>query len=184
LALEISGKVDHHYRSDVRKKKRRFKKLIEPQAEKLYLAAYRLTGSRADAEDLAQESLLKAYRNLDHLTDETNPGGWVYTILKNSFLNALKKRKRTPQALHDPAQIDQLPANDRTDEDDSALDDRLQGALMALPEEMRLMLVAREIEGFSYEEIAALHALPPGTVKSRINRARQQLRRLYLQNTD
>ncbi|MDH5511399.1 MAG: RNA polymerase sigma factor, partial [Nitrospinota bacterium] len=70
---------------------RKFRRLIEPHVSILYSAAFRLTGTQDEAEDLLQETLLRAYKSLDLLVDERNPAGWAYTILKNTFLNRSKK---------------------------------------------------------------------------------------------
>ncbi len=163
---------------------RRFKRLIEPHAQKLYVAAYRLTGDQAGAEDLLQETLLKAYRALDSLKDERNPAGWVYRILKNTYLNALDKNKNVPLLFDDPVQLDQVTAPVSHDNSINGLDDRLQKALQNIPEDMRFMLVARDVEGLSYREIAHMYGISMGTVKSRINRSREKLRERYLSKNE
>ncbi|MDH5638499.1 MAG: sigma-70 family RNA polymerase sigma factor, partial [Nitrospinota bacterium] len=146
----------------------------------LYSAAFRLTGTQAEAEDLLQETLLKAYKGLDLLVDERNPAGWAYTILKNTFLNRSKKNLHVPRPFNDPEYVNRIPSIDAHSGGGDELDDKLQNALEELPEDMRLILIAREVEGLSYQEIADIHRLSLGTVKSRINRGREKLREFYL----
>ena len=163
---------------------RKFRRLIEPHVSILYSAAFRLTGTQDEAEDLLQETLLRAYKSLDLLVDERNPAGWAYTILKNTFLNRSKKNLHVARPLNDPEFVNQIPSIDEHNGGGDGLDDKLQKALGELSEEMRLVLVAREVEGLSYQEIADIHGLSLGTVKSRINRGREKLRELYLRNSD
>ncbi len=163
----------------VHKQRQRFKRLIEPHAQKLYVVAYRLTGDQADAEDLLQETLLKAYRALDSLKDERNPAGWAFRILKNTYFNALDKNKKVPRPLNDPDHVNQIPAPGMTDGSFNEMDDRLQTALREIPDDMRLMLMARHVEDLTYQEIAQMFGIAVGTVKSRISRGREKLRDHY-----
>jgi len=161
---------------------RRFYRLIHPHLPNLYRAAYRLTANQADAEDLLQEALLKAFIHMDSLREETNPSGWAYTIMKNIFLNQAPGKARAPSPMDTLEIQNRLPSPDPVpgDDVDSALSQGLTDALMAMPEEMRVILVAREVEGLSYQQIAELMSLSLGTVKSRINRARERLRSIYI----
>ena len=165
-------------------RQQKFKRLIEPHLSALYSSAFRLTGKQAEAEDLLQETLLKAYKGLDLLLDERNPAGWAYTILKNTFLNTSKRNLRVPRPLNDPEYVNRMPSLDEKNQSADGLGDKLQQALEQLPEEMRLILIAREVEGLSYQEIAEIHGLSLGTVKSRINRGREKLRELYLKKSE
>ena len=165
------------------RRKERFERLILPFLEKLHRAAFRLTGNREDAEDLLQETLEKAYRSMDTLVSEKNPAGWAYTIMRNSFLNSVSRNRPAP--VKDPSAIDSIPSEGEGPERiaGEGLDDLLNKALMALPEDMRVILVAREVQGLSYHEIARAEGVQEGTVKSRIHRARERLRVIYLKNS-
>ena len=151
---------------------RLFAERFEPLFSQMYLSAYRLTYHPADAEELVQETYLKAYRSL-HRFDPSKgtPGGWLFTIMKNTFLNMARKKKEF--LLYDNEVIATLP--DNATENDSFSGDLME-LLMTLPEGMRAMLIAREVHDMSYDEIATSFDLPLGTVKSRINRARTHLR--------
>jgi RNA polymerase sigma-70 factor (ECF subfamily) len=162
-----------------RSKQRRFEKIVEPYRQKLYLGAYRLTGSVHDAEDLLQETFIRAFRNMEKLESVENKGGWLYTILKNLFLNSLDKQKRTPSSSADPSLVENLKAVEPVDGSIDDMDEKLQSALMELSESERVMLIAREVEGLSYQEIADMYGITLGTVKSRISRSRESLRAAY-----
>lgn len=163
----------------LRSKQRRFEKIVEPYRQKLYLGAYRLTGSVHDAEDLLQETFIRAFRNMEKLESVENRGGWLYTILKNLFFNSLDKQKRTPSLSADSALIENIRAVEPVDSSIDEVDEKLQSALMDLSESERVMLIAREVEGLSYQEIADMYAITLGTVKSRISRSRESLRTAY-----
>jgi RNA polymerase sigma-70 factor (ECF subfamily) len=146
----------------------------------MHSSAYRLTGSRDDAEDLLQETFLKAYRSIEKFEEGTNPGAWVYTIMRNTFLNDIRSKKTREILLYDEQMAERLADTSEPARSDEKMDEELQAVLNSLPPDMREALVAREINGLSYQEIADTMSLPIGTVKSRINRARESLKERWM----
>lgn len=139
---------------------------------RLYAAAYRMTSNAADAEDLVQETMLRAYRAFDRLAPGTNAKAWLYTILERVRTDAFRKAGRRPSTVE---LEDDGPAV--TGRQDAILQGRdLEKALRGLPENFRLAVVLRDVEDLSYEEIAAALQIPLGTVMSRIHRGRALLR--------
>lgn len=158
----------------------KFRRLMEPLVDKMHSAAYRLTGSREDAEDLLQETFVKVYRNIDRFEEGTNPGAWVYTIMRNTFLNNIRSKKSKDTLLFDEEAVERLADTSEPYQTEEDIDAELQSVLDSLPPDMRSALVAREVNGLSYQEIADTMGLPIGTVKSRINRARDALKDRWL----
>lgn len=164
--------------------KERFRRHIEPITRNLLIAAYRFTGNRFDAEDLAQETLVKAFKNMEKFKEGTSAKAWTFTILKNTFYNNVRYQKRREVPLLDPNDIDGYKDESIQEIGAAGLDDEMQSIIDSLPEEMRLILIAREIQGLDYNQIAEDFSVPLGTVKSRIKRAREKLRELWLKNHD
>ncbi|MGK7346456.1 MAG: RNA polymerase sigma factor [Candidatus Nitrospinota bacterium M3_3B_026] len=157
-------------------RKDRFERYVAPHSERLFLSALRLTGNSFDAEDLMQDTLYRAYKNIDKLKDPVNPAGWLFTIMKNVHLNDIRASRRREAPLYNEERVAMIPdtaAGDPVDE--------MSDALGALPDEARAILVAREVQGLDYNEIAESFGLPLGTVKSRIKRAREKLREIWLE---
>jgi RNA polymerase sigma-70 factor (ECF subfamily) len=152
----------------------------------LYRVALRLSGNPADADDLVQETMLKAYRSWDQYQKGTNAKGWLLTILRNSFINEYRRRSRHPETV-DVDTIEPFAVfGDVQDEDpqgtffDRIVDDEVLRAIDQLPEVFRETLVLSDVEGLNYQEIAKMLDVPVGTVKSRLFRARQALQaKLY-----
>ena len=151
----------------------------------LYSAALRLTRSPADAEDLVQETYLKAYRSFASFEEGTNLKAWLYKILTNTFINTYRAAKRRPEKadvedvedLYLYRRVSTLPDGlGRSAEDEvfeSLTDDRVKRAIEDLPEAFRLAVLLADVEGFSYREIADITGVPVGTVMSRIHRGRK-----------
>jgi RNA polymerase sigma-70 factor (ECF subfamily) len=139
-----------------------FERIVMPQARGLLRFARRLTGDMPSAEDLAQETLLKAWRGFHQFRDGTNARAWIYRILVNTFHEQGRK----------------IPAAPLTSAASSPAIDRLEmaQALDALPEEHRTVLLLAVVEGFTCREVAEILSVPLGTVMSRLSRARQSLR--------
>ena len=152
----------------------------------LYRVALRLSGSPADADDLVQETMLKAYRSWDQYQPGTNAKGWLLTILRNSFINEYRRRSRHPETV-DVDTIEPFAVLTEEQEEDAQgrffdqiVDDEVQQAIDNLPETFREALVLSDVEGMSYQEISSILGVPVGTVKSRLFRARRMLRaKLY-----
>jgi len=152
----------------------------------LYRVALRLTANPADADDLVQETMLKAYRSWDQYQLGTNAKGWLLTILRNSFINEYRRRTRHPETV-DVDTIEPFAVfPEIQDEDpqgaffDRIVDDEVLRAIDGLPEAFRETVVLSDVEGMSYQEIAKIQDVPVGTVKSRLFRARRMLQaKLY-----
>lgn len=163
-------------------KERTFTKLILPEVEVLFRVASTLTQQRADAEDLVQETLLRAYRALDSF-DGRYPRAWLLTILRNTAINL--HRRRRPQLLDDPdAVLDHLSAEGAAsgystpDEFvEASFDDVVESAFASLGDKHRTILRLVDMDGLSYAEAGAVLGIPIGTVMSRLHRARTKIRR-------
>src|SRR2546426_10178703 len=154
--------------------------------DSLYRVALRLTGNAADADDLVQETMLKAYRAWEQYEKGTNAKGWLLTILRNAFINEYRRRTRHPENVDLDAIEPYSVFGDVQDDDpqgtffDRIVDDEVLRAIDQLPEQFRETVVLSDVEGLSYEEIARILEVPVGTVKSRLFRARRLLqRKLY-----
>ena len=155
-------------------------RLVAEHHAVVYRAAYRLSGSTADAEDLAQQTFLTAHRSLAQLRDERAALGWLMAILRSCFLKMCRKRR--PLAADDlDFDLDSCAAE--VPEESDVDPERLQHALDELSPEARVMLTMFYFDDLSYREIAAATEIPIGTVMSRLSRAKEQLRR-KLTDTD
>jgi RNA polymerase sigma-70 factor (ECF subfamily) len=152
--------------------------IVRIHSARVYRLAYRLTGNPHDAEDLTQEVFVRVFRSLSSYTPGTFEG-WLHRITTNLFLDGARRKQRIRfEGLADEM-AHRLPGSEPTPAeafDDTHLDDDVQAALKALPPEYRAAVVLCDIEGFSYEEIAATLGVKLGTVRSRIHRGRAQLR--------
>lgn len=157
----------------------------------LYSAALRMTRNPADAEDLVQETYLKAYRAFGSFQDGTNLKSWLYKILTNTFINTYRSRRRRPveTQLDDVEDLylyhrlggSQGASMGRSAEDlvlDRFSESEVKGAVESLPEPFRLAVVLADVEGFSYKEIAEILDVPIGTVMSRLHRGRKALQKV------
>jgi RNA polymerase sigma-70 factor, ECF subfamily len=156
---------------------RAFEELVTTYQHRVFGVALRMLGSRAEAEEIAQEAFLRAHRAVVSFRGDARLGTWLYGIASRLCLNRLSSPDRR-MARGDAALAD-VPATtpDAAAEVERAeLDAALRTAIEELPNEQRLVLVLRDVEGLSYEEIADALALVPGTVRSRLHRARMQLK--------
>jgi RNA polymerase sigma-70 factor (ECF subfamily) len=167
-----------------------FERDAMPYVGQLYSAAMRMTRNPADAEDLVQETMLKAYRAYDTFQEGTNLKAWLYRILTNTYINRYRKAQRRPTEtdlgeVEDLYLYRRLGSEDTADMARSAEDQLLEGlvesdikeAVESLPEHFRLPVLLADLEGFSYKEIAEILEIPIGTVMSRLHRGRKQLQR-------
>ena len=152
--------------------------VVREHADRVYRLAFRLSGNRADAEDLTQETFVRVFKSLA----DYQPGtfeGWLHRITTNLFLDMVRRRQRIRfDALPDDAG-DRLATTEAGPEQayaQSTLDPEIQGALDALPADFRVAVVLCDLEELSYEEIAATLGIKVGTVRSRIHRGRALLR--------
>lgn len=159
----------------------------------LYSAALRMTRNAADAEDLVQETYLRAYRGFAGFQEGTNLKAWLYRILTNTFINTYRAKQRRPEEteLDDGedlflfrrlAGLEKVAASRSAEDEvlDLFTESDVKSAIEALPEQFRLAVLLADVEGFAYKEIAEILEIPIGTVMSRLHRGRRALqKRLY-----
>jgi RNA polymerase sigma factor (sigma-70 family) len=153
--------------------------IVERHSDRVYRLSYRLTGNRHDAEDLTQEVFVRVFRSLDSYTPGTFEG-WLHRITTNLFLDQARRKQRIRfDALSEERAArlaSSLPAPDAAYAD-QRFDDDIERALATLPPDFRAAVVLCDVEGLSYEEIAAILKAKIGTVRSRIHRGRAMLRK-------
>jgi RNA polymerase sigma-70 factor (ECF subfamily) len=162
-----------------------FERLLRPHLDRLYRFAYRLTGSKAEAEDLFQDVLVKLFDKLDDLVRIEEPGSWISRVLYNHFIDNRRRFARQRLVSVDEGQLppggmDSLPGSDNPQRAAERLDDisRLNKALAELSEEHRIVVLLHDTEGYKLTEIQDITGDPLGTLKSRLHRARARLRDL------
>ena len=166
----------------------RFERDVLPLLPNLYAAALRMTRNPADAEDLVQDTYLRAFRGFSGFQEGTNLKAWLYRILTNSFINTYRKKQRQPQTVEGPDDLDEWYLFDKlggrnvelsaeTEVLDKIPDEAVKAALESLSENFRLPVLLADVEGFSYKEIAEIMDTPIGTVMSRLHRGRKALQK-------
>jgi RNA polymerase sigma-70 factor (ECF subfamily) len=164
----------------------RFERDVLPLLPSLYGAALRMTRNPSDAEDLVQDTYLRAFRGFGGFQEGTNLKAWLYRILTNNFINTYRKKQRQPQIVDGPDDIDEwylfdkLGAQSVQESAEDQVLDRLpdtdvKEALESLSENFRIPVLLADVEGFSYKEIADIMETPIGTVMSRLHRGRKAL---------
>jgi RNA polymerase sigma-70 factor (ECF subfamily) len=166
----------------------RYERDVLPLISPLYASAVRMTRNSADAEDLVQETLAKAYVNFHQFKEGTNLKAWLHRILTNNFINSYRKKQREPQRAGSEeleewrlSQAESSSSGLRSAEAealDRIPDSDIVTALRSLPDDFRAAVVLADIEGYAYREIAEMMGTPIGTVMSRLHRGRKQLREL------
>jgi RNA polymerase sigma-70 factor (ECF subfamily) len=167
-----------------------FEELAMEYMPALYSAALRMTRSPADAEDLVQETYLRAYRGFGSFQEGTNLRAWLYRILTNAYINSYRAKQRRPlesdlEEVEDLylyrrlGALEQAMAGRSAEEELMAwfTDDEVKQALESLPEQFRMAVYLADVEGFSYKEIADILDIPIGTVMSRLHRGRKSMQK-------
>lgn len=162
-----------------------FEEEIIPHLDALYNFALRLTSDPNDAEDLVQDTIVKAYRFFSSYEKGTNAKAWLFRILKNSYINNYRKKSKQPNQVDydEVATFYETIRAERTDTSDledrmfrELIDDDISNALEELPEDFRTVVLLCDVEGFTYEEIANMLDVPIGTIRSRLHRGRNLLK--------
>jgi RNA polymerase sigma-70 factor (ECF subfamily) len=166
-----------------------FEKELLPHVNALQTFAYHLTYNQNDADDLVQETYMKAYRFIDKYEKGTNAKAWLFKILKNAYINEYRKKVRQPNKVD----FEEITTYHDTDDDNltgysdlreeiflNMMGDEVTIAINSLPLDFRTVILLCDIEGFTYEEIASIIDVPIGTVRSRLFRARNMLKEMLM----
>lgn len=168
--------------------RRQFERLVEEHLNGLFGAALRLTRNRANAEDVLQETFLRAWRSFHTFRPGTNARAWMHRILMNAYIDGYRKSAREPEIV-DQDDVDEFYLYSKVQESEeyrragnpeeaflaTLMDADVKGALDGLPEPFRIAVILADLQGFSYKEIAEILNIPIGTVMSRLHRGRRQL---------
>lgn len=165
-----------------------FEEIVRRYQKKVYNTTYRMMGNHEDASDLAQEAFIRIYRNLRSFQGKSSFSTWLFTITTNVCRDELRKRQRRLQAqsLSEPVQFDDGEVEREIADDSMApevmslhreMQDEIQAVIEQLPSEQKEAIILREFQGLSYEEIAEISGVAVGTIKSRISRARQSMKK-------
>ncbi len=183
-------------RAELRERREMFESMILPHEASLHGPAMALTRSSSDAEDLVQDTMLRAYDRFETFRADGSPRAWLHTIMRNLFFNAYRKRSREPKQVSleffDPATTSAntgigvasavAPQQPTVSSPERVVLSQMEGAAVlravrALPEEYRIVVALADIQGLPYQEIAEKLSIPIGTVRSRLSRGRERVRR-------
>jgi len=187
--LENSEEVEQISEEELKQRKKDFDAEAMPHMNLLHNYAYKITGNQLDADDLLQETFLRAFRFFDKFEKGTNCKAWLFRIMKNLFINKYRKNQKEPGKV-DYGEIENFFDNIRSDKIDSTdlqekvfsnlMDDEMTNALNSLQDDFKTVVILCDLEGLSYEEIADFVQCPIGTVRSRLHRGRKMLQqKLY-----
>jgi RNA polymerase sigma-70 factor (ECF subfamily) len=166
-----------------------FETLIKTYQKMAYNVAYRIMGNEEDAKDMTQEALIKVYRNIGNFRMDSSFSTWLYRIVMNTCKDELRKRKVKVISIDQPIETGdgqmQMEIEDEGRKPDEILvsketQNEVHEALQEVSEKNRIVVVLRDIKGFSYSEISDIIDVPVGTIKSRISRGRQELKNVLL----
>ena len=164
-----------------------FEKLVRPHFDRLYRLAWRLAGQKAEAEDLFQELLIKAYGKLDDMVKIDEPGSWLCRVMYNLYIDDRRRFARRRMHVVEEGDLSggglaELPGTQNPAQDHERLEQllKLDAALSRLSDEHRAVVLLHDTEGYKLSEIHELTGIPVGTVKSRLHRARAQLREILI----
>ncbi len=155
-----------------------FDRLVAAHQDRIYHAAYRITGNAEDAYDAAQETFIKAFRALPRYRHEAAFATWLHRIAVNTALDVVRRRPQTPPASLDDVALPAAAHDPDVEVERREVQRRVHQALQRLSPDHRVVVVLRDLQGMAYEEIAAVLRIPVGTVRSRLSRARDDLRGL------
>lgn len=173
-ALQVDQKTKKFYED--------FEREAIPHKDALFNFALKLTGGEDEADDLVQETYLKAFRFFDKFELGTNCKAWLFSIMKNTFINEYRKVSKEPnkvdyedvQNFYENIKADEVQTNHLvSDSFSNVFDDEITDAIAELPSDFQTIIILADIEGYSYEEIAEFMSCPIGTVRSRLHRARK-----------
>ena len=169
--------------------KKRFQRDALPLLDSLYAGALRMTRNAADAEDLVQDTMLRAYRSFHRFQEGTNLKAWLFRIMTNAYINTYRKKQREPQKVSQD-DVEEFDLYQELKDHDTAyaqtpenivlaglLDSDIIEAIDSLPDQFRMAVILSDIEGFSYAEMAEIMDVPLGTVMSRLHRGRKALQK-------
>jgi RNA polymerase sigma-70 factor, ECF subfamily len=183
--LDVARDKSEETQQTLDERQRRFEQEALPYLDGMFGAAMRLTRNPSDAEDLLQETFLRAFSAFDSFEPGTNLKAWLYRILMNTYISSYRKAKRSPQTV--PAEEGEFSLYRQVIEDggrtpeaevlEKIPDEEVKNALEELPEQFRVAVLLADVEGFSYKEIADITETSIGTVMSRLHRGRKALQK-------
>jgi len=162
-----------------------FEKELLPHIDALTTFAYHLTLNEVNAQDLVQETYMKAYKSIDKYIEGTNAKAWLFKILKNAYINEFRKKSKQPNKVDYEDFINYHNSDDENNQGymdlrdelyDNLMGDEVTMAINSLPIDFRTVILLCDVEGFTYEEIAKIIDIPIGTVRSRLFRGRNMLK--------
>ncbi|UMZ72559.1 RNA polymerase sigma factor [Natranaerofaba carboxydovora] len=170
-----------------------YEKLIKKYENKVYSLCYRYSGNYDDANDLAQEAFIKVFNSIDKFKGKSAFSTWLYRVTANVCLDEMRKKKKTPISIDKPQETEEgevyfnLPDQKYNPEiiaEKNDLKQLVHKGISKLPKEQRIIIILREMEELSYEEISEVLEISIGTVKSRLNRARKNLKEILSHNAE
>jgi len=171
-----------------------FEELISKYETKVFNITFRILGDYTEAEDISQDILVKVFRSIKGFKEQSSFYTWLYRITVNECMDAVKKRKKTvAYSIDSPIETEDDVIKREIQDSGESVEEKVErkelrkylaDAMNLISHEHRMVIVLRDIQGFSYEEIAEIIKCPPGTVKSRINRARCELKDILMKNRE